>query len=40
MKILEKFKSVLVDSNETYHASLKTEVGKFRNNISEQMEGS
>jgi DNA repair exonuclease SbcCD ATPase subunit len=36
---LREIQSVLVDSNETYHASLKTEVGKFRNNISEQMKG-
>ena len=36
---LREIQSVLIDSNETYHASLKTEVGKFRNNISEQMKG-
>ena len=34
---LREIQSVLVQSNETYHASLKTEVGKFRDNISEQM---
>jgi len=36
---LREIQSVLINSNETYHASLKTEVGKFRNKISEQMEG-
>ena len=36
---LREIQSVLINSNETYHASLKTEVGKFRNNISEQMKG-
>ena len=36
---LREIQSVLIRSNETYHASLKTEVGKFRNKISEQMEG-
>ena len=34
---LREIQSVLVQSNENYHASLKTEVGKFRDNISEQM---
>ena len=34
---LREIQSVLVQSNETYHASLKTEVGKFKDNISEQM---
>jgi len=36
---LREIQSVLINSNETYHAALKTEVGKFRNNISEQMKG-
>ena len=36
---LRDIQEVLIQSNETYHASLKTEVGKFRNKISEQMEG-
>ena len=36
---LREIQSVLINSNEVYHASLKTEVGKFRNKISEQMEG-
>ena len=36
---LREVQSVLINSNETYHASLKTEVGKFRNKISEQMKG-
>ena len=36
---LREIQSVLINSNETYHASLKTEVGKFRNKISDQMEG-
>ena len=34
---LREIQSVLVQSNENYHSSLKTEVGKFRNKISEQM---
>ena len=34
---LREIQNVLIQSNETYHASLKTEVGKFRNKISEQM---
>ena len=36
---LREIQNVLIQSNETYHASLKTEVGKFRNKISEQMKG-
>ena len=36
---LRDIQEVLIQSNETYHAALKTEVGKFRNNISEQMKG-
>ena len=36
---LREIQSVLINSNETYHANLKTEVGKFRNKISDQMEG-
>ena len=36
---LRDIQGVLIQSNETYHASLKTEVGKFRNTISEQMKG-
>ena len=36
---LREIQSVLINSNETYHASLKTEVGKFRNKISDQMKG-
>ena len=36
---LREIQSVLVRSNETYHTSLKAEVGKFRSKISEQMEG-
>ena len=36
---LREIQSVLINSNETYHSALKTEVGKFRNNISEQMKG-
>ena len=36
---LKDVQEVLNQSNETYHASLKIEVGKFRNKISEQMEG-
>jgi len=36
---LREIQGVLINSNETYHAALKTEVGKFRNNISEQMKG-
>jgi len=36
---LREIQTVLIESNETYHASLKTEVGKFRNKISEQMKG-
>jgi len=36
---LREIQSVLIRSNETYHTSLKAEVGKFRNKISEQMEG-
>ena len=36
---LREIQSVLINSNETYHASLKTEVGKFKNKISEQMKG-
>ncbi|MDB4348701.1 hypothetical protein OAA64_00055 [bacterium] len=34
-----EIQNVLVASNENYHASLKTEVVKFRNKISEQMKG-
>ena len=34
-----EIQNVLVASNESYHASLKTEVVKFRNKISEQMKG-
>ena len=36
---LREIQSVLIRSNETYHTSLKAEVGKFRSKISEQMEG-
>ena len=36
---LKEIQSVLIRSNETYHTSLKAEVGKFRSKISEQMEG-
>ena len=36
---LREIQSVLINSNETYHASLKTEVGKFRNKISDQIKG-
>jgi len=36
---LNEIQNVLIQSNETYHASLKKEVGKFRNKISEQMKG-
>ena len=34
---LNEIQNVLIKSNETYHTSLKKEVGKFRNKISEQM---
>lgn len=34
---LNEIQNVLIQSNETYHASLKKEVGKFRNKLSEQM---
>tara|TARA_B100000927_G_scaffold233270_1_gene193505 strand:+ start:1684 stop:3729 length:2046 start_codon:yes stop_codon:yes gene_type:complete len=34
---LREIQSVLIQSNENYHSSLKTEVSKFRNKISEQM---
>jgi hypothetical protein len=34
---LNEIQNVLIQSNETYHTSLKKEVGKFRNKISEQM---
>ena len=36
---LREIQSNLITSNENYHASLKTEVGKFRNKISDQMKG-
>jgi len=36
---LREIQNVLVTSNENYHASLKTEVVKFRDKISEQMQG-
>jgi len=36
---LREIQNVLVASNESYHSSLKTEVVKFRNKISEQMQG-
>ena len=36
---IAEIQNVLVASNENYHASLKTEVVKFRNKISEQMKG-
>jgi uncharacterized coiled-coil DUF342 family protein len=34
-----EIQNVLVESNENYHASLKTEVSKFRDNISDKMKG-
>jgi DNA repair exonuclease SbcCD ATPase subunit len=34
---LREIQSVLIQSNENYHASLKTEVGKFRDKITGQM---
>ena len=34
---LNEIQNVLIQSNETYHASLKKEVGKFKNKLSEQM---
>jgi len=36
---LREIQNVLVRSNENYHASLKTEVVKFRDKISKQMQG-
>ena len=36
---LREIQNNLIISNENYHASLKTEVGKFRNKISDQMKG-